>query len=190
MKKLKKFLIPLLMIVCIPLFLAGCSSSNGVYKTSDSNAGQVWYVINSNKKVKAILFIKKDNLSYAAGLSEPLASFNGLTFTTASSKIKKIVSSDAEKVGNSLLNGDTNVTQADCTDDIPFKYSVNKSDKSETIYSPTYFKYKLTNPNTTVTVNGTKYVGYDCYDEEAGLNYKLVTNTNQKLGFDKNQANN
>lgn len=188
MKKFKKILIPLLVIVCIPLFLAGCSSNNGIHKESDTDTSRTWYVIDSKKKIKAILFIKKDNLSYAAGLSEPLASFNGLTPATASSKVRKIVSSDAEKVGNSLLNGNTNVTQADCINNIPFKYSVDKTGKSETIYSPTYFKYKLTNPNTTVTVNGTKYVGYDCYDENAGLNYKLVTNTNQKLGFDK--ANN
>ena len=187
MKKIKKILIPLLMIMCIPLFLAGCSSNNGIHNESNTNSGKVWYVINSKNKVKAILFIKKNKLDYAAGLSESLSSFNNLSFSSASTKVQKIVSSDAEKIGESLLNGDTNVTQPDCVNDISYSY-VTAKNNNETIYNSSYFKYKLTNPNTTVTVNGTKYVGYDCYDENAGLHYKLVTNTNHKLGFDK--ANN
>ena len=75
MKKLKKILIPLLMIMCIPLFLAGCSSNNGIHNESNTNSGKVWYVINSKNKVKAILFIKKNKLDYAAGLSESLCHF-------------------------------------------------------------------------------------------------------------------
>ena len=186
MKKIKKILIPLLMIMCIPLFLAGCSSSNGIYKESNTKNGQIWYIINSHNKVKSVLFVNGNKVSDADGISIPLSTFNRLSSSEVSSKIKNTISSDQKKEGTAVQEGNTtNLTLAGWTDDIPFKYSVAKNGKSETIYSPTYFKYKLTNPNTMVTVNGTKYVGYDCYDENAGLHYKLVTNTNHKLGFDK-----
>ena len=186
MKKIKRILIPLLMIMCIPLFLTGCSSNNGIYKESNVKGGRAWYVINSQNKVKSILFVNGNKVSDADGFSIFLSSFNNLSTSTVSSKIKKIISSDQENEGTAILKGDTaNLELAGWTDNTPFKYSVAKNGKSETIYSPTYFKYKLTNPNVTATVNGTKYVGYDCYDENAGLRYRLVTSTNHKLGFDK-----
>lgn len=181
MKKIKKILIPFLMIMCIPLFLAGCSSSNGVYKESNTKSGKIWYVINSQNKVKDILFIKGNKVSEVEGLSNSISSFNNLSNKEVMNKAKKLCYTNDESFdandGNSTLSCFTNETS--------FKYTVSKKAKSETIYSPTYFKYKLTNPNTAVTVNGTKYVGYDCYDQDTGLSYKLVTNTNHKLGFDK-----
>lgn len=186
MKKVKKILIPLLMIMCIPLVLAGCSSSNGIYKESNVKGGRVWYIINSQNRVKSVLFVNGNKVSDADGISVSLSTFNKLSPSEASLKIKKTISSDQKKEGTAIQEGSTTGLElAGWTDNIPFKYSVAQNGKSETIYSPTYFKYKLTNPNTTVTVNGTKYVGYDCYDENAGLHYKLVTNTNHKLGFDK-----
>lgn len=172
------------MIVCIPLFLAGCSSSNGVYKASDSKAGQIWYVINSKNNVEEFLFVKGNKVVNSVGLSDSLSNFNGLSNKQALSMAKQLSIKHDEK----FQSNDPNSMMSVFINDIPFKYTVASDGKSETIYSPTYFKYKLTNPNTTVTVNRTKYVGYNCYDEKAGLNYKLVTNTNQKLGFDK--ANN
>lgn len=187
MKKIKKILIPLLMIMCIPLFLAGCSSSNGVYKESNTKTGQTWYLINSKNSVNNVLFIKGNKVSEVSGLSNSLSNFNGLSGKDAYSKAKKLMYKRDVDMHVSVTN--TSVTSmATYTNELPFKYSVAQNGKSETIYSPTDFKYKLTNPNTAVTVNGTKYVGYDCYDENAGLHYKLVTNTNHKLGFDK--ANN
>ncbi|KRM52125.1 hypothetical protein [Ligilactobacillus araffinosus] len=181
MKKIKKILIPLLMVVCIPLFLAGCSSSNGVYKASNTKTGQVWYVINSKNNVEEFLFIKGNKVVSSVGLSDPLSNFNGLSNKQALSMAKQLSLKHDEK----FIPNDANSMLSVFINDIPFKYNVASNSKSETIYSPTYFKYKLTNPNTTVTVNGTKYVGYDCYDEKGGFNYKLVTNTNQKLDFDK-----
>lgn len=181
MKKIKKILIPLLMIMCIPLFLAGCSSSNGVYKESNTKTGQIWYVINSKNNVEELLFIKNKKVVNSVGLSDSLSNFNNLSNSEVISKAKQLAIKHDEK----FTPNDANSMMSVFINDIPFKYSVAQNGKSETIYSPTYFKYKLTNPNTTVTVNGTKYVGYDCYDENAGLHYKLVTNTNHKLGFDK-----
>lgn len=189
MKKFKKILIPLLMIVCcVPLFLAGCGSNNTGFIQS-SKDGQIWYGFDNDKKLINVYFIKNKNLSLVSfdptqniTVNEIKRSNNNATYNTAMKLAKSIDKNkkvqDGEKPG------------ANYEKDLSLSYKVKSNSKSahETI---TYgyeneSSFTLTDPNTKVKIDGKTYTGYKYKDNnDASNDGYLVTNTNQKLGFDK-----
>lgn len=185
MKKFKKILIPLLMIVCcVPLFLAGCGSNNNGF-VQNSKDGQIWYGFNNDKKLVNVFYIKNKNFSYVSfdpsqnvSKKEIGGSSNSKTYSNAVALANKI--NDNKKVQNGEKPG------ALVAKNLSYSYKVKKDSEVVTYGNNNDFTFTLTGPNTKVKIDGKTYTGYKYKDNnDASNDGYLVTNTNQKLGFDK-----
>lgn len=190
MKKIKKILIPLLMIMCIPLFLAGCSSPQGFIKFSKEN-DQAWYYVTPDKKVKNVFIIKNDKLTTTDGMdTQPMNNIFASNNENVLTNVTKICNSETSQAVKEFEkdSSDPDVHGAEIEKGLSYSYKVN-NDKSETINYGNDSSFTLTKPNTKIKINGKTYTGYKYKDNNDASNAGyLVTNTNHKLGFDK--ANN
>lgn len=183
MKKLKKFLIPLLVIICIPFFLAGCgNSNNGFIQNSNSKKGQIWYVLNDNREniITYVLLVKANKISYVSFSTTDKITPSDIQSNTPSGAFKK-----AEQLARKI-NSKNQASFAIVERNISF--SVKTSSKQERILlkDDQGTSFTLTDPNTHIKENSKTFNGYKCKDNDGNQGY-LVTNTNQKLGFDKKQ---
>ena len=62
MKKFKKIIVPLLVVLCIPLFLAGCGSKEAFADSAQNKNGEIWFALNGNT-VENILYVQKNTIT-------------------------------------------------------------------------------------------------------------------------------
>lgn len=178
MKKIKKIIIPLIVVLCIPLFLAGCGSKEAFAASSQNKDGEIWYAVSSKNTVDSILYVKGNEITnYSAGN-------HSLNYFTSKSS-KQILKLARKATVDSDNVVDTNKFEAKLiTDD-------NNKVLKEKIYTLDEDHNKLCtleSPTATVNSNGKKYYGYKFKSD--GEQYKLISNSGKQVAFDNDKTNN
>lgn len=178
MKKIKKIIIPLLAILCIPLFLAGCGSKEAFAASAQNKNGEIWYTVSRNT-VDAIFYVHNNNLTaYDIG-NRKLSFFAGKSNSEVLSEAKKIASK-----------------QSDSTTSGTFTSKIVTDDNSKVLKEKICFKdssdgeesFTLINPNAQIKVGNDKYFGYNI--KEDGTKGKLISNSGKQVAFDNDKTNN
>ena len=178
MKKFKKIIVPLLVLLCIPLFLAGCGSKEAFADSAQNKNGEIWFALNGNT-VENIFCVQKNSItSYEIG-NHKLSFFTGKSNSEVLSEVKKIGS---DKVGSSEAE--------------PYTVKLITDDNSKVLKEKVYVGgtseddelFTLENPNAKVKVNGKFYYGYNAHAD--GDKGKLISNSGKQVTFDNDKTNN
>ena len=178
MKKIKKIIIPLLVILCIPLFLVGCGSKEAFAASAQNKNGEIWYTISGNT-VDAILYIRNNNLT-AYNIGNRKLSF-------FANKSNSEILSEAKKITSEQSDSPTSGT---------FTSKIVTDDNSKVLKEKIYFKdssdgedsFTLINPDAQVKVGNNEYFGYNV--KEDGAKGKLISNSGKQVSFDNDKTNN
>lgn len=190
MKKVKKIIVPLLVVLCIPLFLAGCGLKQSPIKDGESKNGSMWLAINKDsKKVGNIFWIKNGKVTYVAtqGVNNDLSYFKNKKPQDIINHFKKI-NYDKAKANKDIIN--TYESNSLDTSDI-FENSNGKT-VGEEIKIDCGGNLVLTNPNSSIEIDGKKIYGFDVVDNSTwGDNedkFLLVPLNLGKVSFDNSKT--
>ena len=174
MKKIKKIIIPLLVILCIPLFLAGCGSKEAFAASAQNKNGEIWYYMLSPNKVKGVFYVKGNTIIDYCINGKPLSDFAGLSNSQALKKAKSLSSANVSVPFSAKIVTDDNKKV--------LKEKICSSDAADGVY------LTLSNYTATVKNNGKTYYGYETKDGD--LKGKLISNSGKQVAFDNDKTNN
>lgn len=174
MKKIKKIIIPLLVILCIPLFLVGCGSKEAFVASGQNKNGEIWFSASSSNKVWGIIYAKKNGFTEYYIKNKPLSDFIGKSNSQILSMAKKDASDTEDETFDAKLVTDDNKKV--------LKEKICSSDSIGDDF------LTLVNSNATVKSNGKTYYGYETkVDGDKG---KLISNSGKQVAFDNDKTNN
>lgn len=178
MKKIKKIIVPLLAVLCIPLFLAGCGSKEAFAASGQNKNGEIWYAMDGNT-VETIFYIQKNSVTdYAIG-NHKLSFF--------AKKNKSEILKEAKKISNA---------QDSTPDSESYTAKLITDDKSKVLKEKIYLGgtssddelCTLVNTNAKVKANGKNYYGYNVKSD--GDKGTLISNSGKQVAFDNDKTNN
>ena len=174
MKKFKKILIPLLMIMCIPLFLAGCGSKEAFVASGQNGNGEIWYYISNSNKVHGIYYVKGNSFTYYFINPKALSNFAGKSNSQVLKEAKKdALSTSNESLKAKVITDDNNKV---------LKEKICSSDSSDGVFT------KFVNTSAQAKANGKTYYGYTTdNDGNKGI---VVSNSGKQVAFDNDKTNN
>ena len=178
MKKIKKIIVPLLVVLCIPLFLAGCGSKEAFAASAQNKNGEIWYML-SGDTVDGILYVHDNNMTeYTIG-NHKLSFFSNKSNSKILSEAKKISSSqsDSSAFGTYTAKLITDNKSKVLKEKICFKDS--NDDEENCTLIDTQAHIKIGNKN---------YYGYNVKGD--GERAKLVSNSGKQVAFDNDKTNN
>lgn len=174
MKKIKKIIVPLLVILCIPLFLAGCGSKEAFVASSQNKNGEIWLSLSNSNKVHGIYYIKGNNFTYYYIHKAPLSDFAGKSNSQVLSLAKQKASDSCNESLNAKIVTDDNKKV--------LKEKICSSDSPDDVF------VELTSTNVKIKSDGKTYYGYETkVDGDKG---KLISNSGKQVAFDNDKTNN
>lgn len=174
MKKIKKIIVPLLVILCIPLFLAGCGSKEAFAASAQNKNGEIWLSLSDSNKVHGIYYVKGNSFTYYYIHKAPLSDFAGKSNSQVLSLAKQ----------KAFDSSDINLNVKVITDDNKkaLKEKICSSDSPDDVF------VELTSTNAEIKSNGKTYYGYETKDGD--LKGTLISNSGKQVSFDNDKTNN
>lgn len=178
MKKIKKIIVPLLVVLFIPLFLVGCGSKEAFAASAQNKNGEIWYAMDGNT-VETIFYVQKGLIaSYEIG-NHKLSFFAG--------KSNSEVLAEAKKIGSDKV---------DSSEAEPYTAKIITDDNSKALKEKIYAGgtsennelFTLENPNAKIKANGKLYYGYNAKTD--GDKGELISNSGKQVAFDNDKTNN
>ncbi|MGX5378194.1 hypothetical protein ACWCL1_08125 [Ligilactobacillus sp. LYQ135] len=171
MKKVKKIVIPMLMILCIPLFLAGCNLGT---KAPAKSEGQVWYLIDDGYIDNIVVFHGNTVTDYYGVDADYTAKLIGKN----EKEIKKI----AKKYDIESTTYDIDYNVYVDNDNKGVEEAIMESDSNDCFTA-------LKDAGTTVKVNGKVLTGFKTVETPSGSEPTLhsdeyLVTDSKKVDFD------
>ena len=173
-----KIIVPLLVVICIPLFLAGCGSKEAFAASAQNKNSEIWYAMDGNT-VETIFYIRNNTVtSYAIGNHK-------LSFFTNKNNFE--ILKEAKKISNA---------QDSTPDSETYVAKLITDDKSKVLKEKIYLGgtssndelCTLINTNAKIKANDKTYYGYNVKaDGDKGL---LISNSGKQVTFDDDKTNN
>lgn len=185
MKKMKKWIIPLLMVLLIPLTLAGC----GTKPTVSSSKDRVWYLFDdqmSTSTPQDILIINENKIiDYGNGSNLSYKDLKGKD----AKEVEKAVNNYNKKQGKN----DPTITKKE----YDVSYNIYTDDNNKTIIEGLKTKdgepYVALKGTKNVTVDGTKLYGFNSIKDGDGdttlLNNGYLVTDNKNVSLDTKGKN-
>lgn len=185
MKKLKKWIVPLLVMLLVPLTLAGC----GTKPTIASSKDRVWYLFDdqiSTSVPQDILVIDGNKIiDYGNGSNLPYKDLKGKD----AKEVEKVINNYNKKQGKN----DSTITKKE----YDVSYSIYTDDNNKTVIEGLKTKdgapYIALKGTKTVTVDGTKLYGFnsikDGDDSTTILNNGYLVTDNKNISLDTKGKN-
>ena len=174
MKKIKKIIISLLVVLCIPLFLAGCGSKESFAASAQNKNGEIWLSLSDSNKIHGVYYVKGNNFTYYYLHNVPLSDFAGKSNSQVLSLAKQKASDSCNESLNAKIVTDDNKKV--------LKEKICSSDSPDDVF------VELTSANVKIKSNGKTYYGYETKDGD--LKGKLISNSGKQVTFDNDKTNN